>query len=202
MHADRGVVDLDQDEEGIRELTGAAISVDDVAALVPLLDKHRIRPDAVFQSYHNHDETEFSPEMYAAYCGSLNCIEELRKRGSRFMTKLYLEDEYAMYLSPREDMCCLSDAEDSASSGDDEAEPDRLLARAIRRTTISPRMLAVALYGHDSDPVRAIDGRPTRLRAGFDALYYRALRKSFAPTGPAGKRARAAYTKAFEESPE
>tara|TARA_Y100000389_G_scaffold202253_2_gene247024 strand:- start:2766 stop:3398 length:633 start_codon:yes stop_codon:yes gene_type:complete len=197
MDVDRGVVYLACGKADIRIVTGVAIVVDDVATLVLMLEKHSIRPDAIFKSYHNHTTSEFSMEQCAAFCGSLNCIAELRKRGSRFKSKLYVEDDIVdMYGESRR--LETFDPASGTVSYDDEDELDIMIADSFRSSMISPRMLAVAVFGHNSDTVRAIDGKPTRLRAGFDALYYRAFRRSFAPTGPAAKRARATYIEEIE----
>ena len=225
MDVAREVVDLGQDKLAIRDSICRAIVQDDVAKLVPLLEKHKIRPDTVFESYLKHTDREFSPEMDAAYCGSLKCIAELRKRGSHFKSGLYLEEEFALSqlyvpVSPPHGNSTPSDDEPYFQDGlpppanapwlirifwdhKEDADSDReveeyFFHKRLTENVVSPRVVALAIHGHDSDTIRAIRGERTRLRVGFDAFYYRALRKSFAPEGAASKRARENYAKEFD----
>tara|TARA_B100001079_G_scaffold121148_1_gene104044 strand:+ start:98 stop:754 length:657 start_codon:yes stop_codon:yes gene_type:complete len=214
MDVAREVVDLRKDELAIRERIFWAIVEDDVAKLVPLLEKHELRPDTAFKSYFDHQDSEFSPEMDAAYCGSLKCIAELRKRGSRFKSGLYLNPyefdlshNYIATSPPHGDSAPYDDESDSGdglmsrlswTDYPDDTVDDYMFYKRLTAKAVSPRVVALAIHGHDSDTIRAIRGEHAQLRVGFDAFYYRALRKSFAPEGAASKRARENYAKEFD----
>lgn len=95
------------------------------------------------------------------------------------------------------DMTCQDDDESEEEDEEDKDEEDKEDDDdeiPIDEVAYTPLQLATVLYGRNSPIANVLrEDKASLLRKGFDALFFRCFRKSFAPGKKASKRARLAY---------
>jgi hypothetical protein len=162
---------------------------DNVSALITFLEKNKQFDINKRRScYYMHEDITWSPIHLAAFYGA--------KHMTRYLLANVERDIVVRRCMPNHsiDEVYFESKSNGGSNGfKSECEID------IENVDHTALQLATMFHGRDSECARLLRGDDA-LRRGFDAFYYRAFRRSFAPDGKAAKRVRSSFTQVFKST--
>lgn len=144
------------------------------------LDLNKVRP-----LYYMHEDISWSPVHLAAVYGAKHTVR-----------RLLAHVERATVLCRCMPVAAIDEAF-SCSAGFKVAALDEEDYSELSEADLNASQIATIFHGRDSECARLLRGDDA-LRRGFDALYFRAFRRAFAPGGAAAKRARTSFARDSE----
>ena len=158
----------------------AAIDIlldDDVANLQAHIHSTETDVRAVYEVQDHGDDYDVSLLTHSIQVNALKCVAWLKEQNVDLSKRVYVNpDTFVEYANKA-----------SEDKNDDESI-------CVSDIAYTPLQLATVLHGRHSEMADLLRMNPrTRLREGFDRLYFVCFRKSFAPGQKAAKRARIAF---------
>ena len=151
-----------------------ALADDDVKTFDAMVKKWNVDVHQVYQVSDPEGDYEFSALTYAATMNAVAIVAHLMAQGVSKSMPCFRPYEVMQH--------------EEDSHGRQVIDEDRC------EKPFTALNLATYIYGRDSHVAQLLRGEyHDTLRRGFDALYFRALRKAYAPNCPAAKRAKQQY---------